>query len=525
MNADAEPDRTVRQTTVDAAPPEQTSAAQDLSSAATLLESLAEATSLPSSRSSSRLQRFLGEQKPAEALREWFGGRQFQSAQDVLRELNRQVGILDRLLNRQLNRILHHPQFQQLEASWRGLMYLVEKVWREDDPDRPSVKVRVLNVSWSQLQRDLDRALEFDQSEIFRKVYEEEYGMAGGESFGVLVGDYMVGRHNTDLDTLDKLSQVAAAAFCPFIANAGPELFGLEDFGELERHRNYEQIFSSLDYLRWRSLRQKEDARFLALVLPRVLMRLPYMDDGRRVDGFVFREDVAGQDRNRYLWAGAAFAFAGNLIRAFARTGWLADIHGVHRDLDDAGLITDLPVHSFATDPFGIAPKSSTDVIVTDELEKHLAELGFISLCDCQDTEYSAFYSTPSLQQPQKYDQQSATTNARISSMLHSMLCVSRFAHYLKAMGRDRIGGDMDAHKLEQDLQRWIADYTTPDSDASPETRARYPLREANVQVATVPGESGAMRAVMHLLPHYEIEGINTSIRLVAMLRGSRRRG
>ena len=197
----------------------------------------------------------------------------------------------------------------------------------------------------------------------------------------------------------------------------------------------------------------------------------------------------------------------------------------MHRDLDDAGLITDLPVHSFATDPLGIAPKSSTDVIVTDELEKHLAELGFISLCDCQDTEYSAFYSTPSLQQPQKYDQQSATTNARISSMLHSMLCVSRFAHYLKAMGRDRIGGHMDARKLEQDLQRWIADYTTPDSDASAETRARYPLREANVQVTAVPGESGAMRTVMHLLPHYEIEGINTSIRLVAMLRGSRRRG
>ena len=203
MNANAEPDRTVRETTVEAAGPVS-------SSAFTLLESLVEATAQPTGRSGSRLQRFLSEQDPAQALREWFGGRRFRSRQEASSELNRQIGVLDRLLNQQLNCILHHPQFQQLEASWRGLMYLVDKVWREDDPDRPSVKVRVLNISWSHLQRDLDRALEFDQSEMFRKVYEEEYGMAGGESFGVLIGNYTIGRQAADLDTLDKMAQVAA---------------------------------------------------------------------------------------------------------------------------------------------------------------------------------------------------------------------------------------------------------------------------------------------------------------------------
>jgi type VI secretion system ImpC/EvpB family protein len=240
------------------------------------------------------------------------------------------------------------------------------------------------------------------------------------------------------------------------------------------------------------------------------------------VDGFRFREEVTGPDRSKYLWGGAAYALGGSMIRAFASTGWLADIHGVHRDVDGGGLVTDLPVHCFTTDRLGIAPRSSTDVIITDELEKRLSELGFVSLCDCHDTEYSAFYSTPSLQEPKKYDRQLSTTNARISAMLHSMLCASRFAHYLKVISRDRIGGSTDPKELQRFLQQWVAEYVTADSDASPNVRARFPLREASVQVTAARGQAGVFEAVMHLLPHYEIEGISTGIRLVAKLQGVR---
>ena len=492
------------------------------STAGALLDSLLILPPHPSAPTASRWRRFLESEDIVDSLKAWFGERQFETRQQLLRELNRQIGQIDRLLNQQLNVILHHPQFQKLESGWRGLMYLVEKAWREDDADQPSVKIRVLNASWKDLQRDFSNALEFDQSELFRKVYEQEFGTAGGEPFGVVVANYELDASNSSCDSVSNLSQVAAAAFCPFIINASPRLFGLDDFIELERRLEHEKTFGGLEHLRWQGVRRKEDARFLAITLPNVLMRLPYSDSSHRVDGFQFREEVASPDRSRYLWGGAAFALGGTLIRAFANTGWLADIQGVHRDVDGGGLVTDLPVHCFTTERMGIAPRSSTDVIITDELEKRLSDLGFISLCDCQDTEYSAFYSTPSMQQPQKYDRQLATTNARISAMLHSMLCASRFAHYLKVISRDRIGGSTDPKQLERFLQQWVSGYVTPDTDASPEVRARFPLREARVRVSATPGQAGVFEAVMQLVPHYEIEGISTGIRLVARLAGVR---
>lgn len=485
---------------------------------APLLDSLLDLAPTPADSSASRWRRFREADDVVESLEAWFGEREFESRQDLLRELDRHIGQIDRWLNEQLNVVLHHPQFQKLEAGWRGLMYLAEKAWREDDPDQPSVKIRILNASWRDLQRDFGNALEFDQSEVFRKVYEQEFGTAGGEPFGAVLANYELDATNSSCDAVSSLSQVGAAAFCPFILNASPQLFGLDDFGELERHLDHEKTFGGLERLRWRGTRQKEDARFVAIALPRVLMRLPYTENNQRVDGFQFHEEVAGPDRSRYLWGGAAFALGGTLIRAFARTGWLADIQGVRRGVDGGGLVTDLPVHCFSTDRMGIAPRCSTDVIITDALEKRLSDLGFISLCDCQDTEYSAFYSIPSLQEPQKYDRQLATTNARISAMLHSMLCASRFAHYLKVIARDRIGGPTDPKQLERFLQQWISAYVTPDADASPEVRARFPLREARVRVSATPGQSGVFEAVMQLVPHYEVEGISTGIRLVARL-------
>lgn len=520
MNTVSESMRESPVSLADAAPARPLSSESLRSSA--LLDSLRHLPAEPTAPAKLRWQRFWKADDVAACLGEWFGERRFESKQHLLRELNRQIGEIDRWLNQQLNAILHHPQFQKLEAGWRGLLYLTEKAWREDDADQPSVKIRVLNASWKELQRDLSNALEFDQSEIFRKVYEQEFGTAGGEPFGVLLADYELDASNNTYDAVNGLSQVAAAAFCPIIMNASPQLFGLDDFADLERHLDHEKTFAGLEHLRWQGTRQKEDSRFLAITLPRVLMRLPYNDTVQRVDGFQFHEEVAGYDRSRYLWGGAAFALGGTLIRAFTRTGWLADIQGFHRDVDGGGLVTDLPVHSFTTDRLGIAPRSSTDVIITDELEKHLSELGFISLCDCQDTEYSAFYSTPSMQQSQKFDRQLATTNARISAMLHSMLCASRFAHYLKVISRDRIGGSTDPKQLEKFLQQWVAGYVTPDADASAEARAKFPLREARVRVTPARGQAGVFEAVIHLLPHYEIEGISTGIRLVAKLAGVR---
>jgi type VI secretion system ImpC/EvpB family protein len=505
------------------ADPAASHARQQAATTAPLLEQLTVAGERPATASeSARLQRFLAASSAAEALQEWLGGQTFPGRGELVAALNRHVAAIDELLDGQLNAILHADPFQRLEASWRGLKYLVDQVDREDDPDRRSVHVRVLHVTWKELQRDFDNALEFDQSHVFRKVYEEEFGMAGGRPFGVLIGDFQVRAHSRDYDVLVAMSQVAAAAFCPFVTNASPDLLGLDDFGDLERSLDHERTFAGLEYLPWRSLRDREDARFLGITLPRVLMRLPYQNDGSRAYGFQFQEDVAGPDRRKYLWGGAAFALAGNLIRAFARTGWLADIHGVRRDYEGGGLATDLPVHCFATDNFGLAPRSSTDVVITDELEKQLSDLGFVSLCDCQDTPFSAFYSLRSVQQPRRYTERLANTNARISSMLHSILCASRFAHYVKVLGRDNIGRFTTARDMQRFLQNWIAEYVTSDADADLATKAAYPLREARVDVEEMRGRAGEFQAVLRLLPHYEIDGITTGIRLVAELHGPR---
>ena len=331
---------------------------------------------------------------------------------------------------------------QKLEASWRSLRFLVEQT-----PEGSNVKIKVLNASWRELTRDLTvRSLEFDQSDLFRKVYNDAFGTPGGEPFSVLLGDYEI-RHRSsaehpynDLETLDAISGVAAAAFAPFIASAHPSILELQDFAHLERPLDLTRTFDNLEYLKWKAFRNKEDSRFVGLALPHVLARLPYTDDSGRTDGFRFREDVAGLDRKKYLWGNAAYAFGAVLIRSFVETGWLADIRGARRGELSGGLVDGLPVHSFSTDKRGVAPKSSTDAIVTDAQEKELGMLGFIPLCHCQDTELAAFYGNSSVQQPLEYDKNSATLNARMSAMLQYILCASRFAHYLKVMARDRIG-------------------------------------------------------------------------------------
>lgn len=481
----------------------------------------------PSSRSSSdRLTEFLGEPEPGAAIRQWLGGPFRGSRDELSRRLNNHVAQIDRLINAQLNAILHAPAFQKLEASWRGLAYLVEQADVEDDP---SVKIRVLNATWRDLERDFDRAIEFDQSQLFRKVYESEFGSPGGEPFGALIADYEIHPRPTrdhphdDLRVVESLMGVAAAAFCPMLLNAHPSMFGLDDFTGLEQRLDHERTFDGVEYAKWKSLRAKEDARFLGLTLPRVLMRAPYEDDGGRIDRFRFHEDVGGPDRSKYLWGGAGYAFGAVLVRAFAQAGWLADIRGARRGIEGGGLVTGLPMHGFGVEKGGYVKKSSTDVMITEQLEKQLSDLGFIPMCSSKDTDYSVFYSNQSLQKPAKYDRPAATVNAQISAMLQYMLCVSRFAHYVKVIGRDKMGAFGEYDDLENLLQNWIVRYVTSDGEATPATKARYPLRDAEVRVEPAPGKPGSYRCLMRLVPHYELDELQASVRLVADL--SPRRG
>lgn len=494
-----------------------------------LVDALVEATVAGKREPDARLQRFLEEPLPEKALAQWLAWALPPDASPDKRQIEqalaRDVARLDDLLNRQINAVLHHPRLQKLEASWRGLQYLTEQV--DDDQN---VKIRVLDVSFKELARDAERAIEFDQSQLFRKVYGEEFDTPGGEPIGVLVGDYEIhprvsAEHPIDdMNVLRAISQVAAAAFAPFVAAAHPAMFGLNQFTGLQQPLDLAAAFEQADFFQWRNFRREEDARFVGLTLPRVLMRLPYEDDGSRIDGFCFHEDVAGPDRSKYLWGNAAYAFAAVLIRAFAQSGWLARIRGVQRDTDGGGLVTGLPVHCFTTDKLGVAPKCSTDVIVTDRQEHELSELGFIPLCHCTDTEFSAFYSNQSVQQPKQYDRLSATMNARISAMLQYMLCVSRFAHYLKVGVRDKIGAFAEAGECEQHLHEWLQQYVTADADASPDVKARFPLREASVQVRELPGKPGSYGCVAHLWPHFQLDELSSTVRVTTQLTSERSR-
>jgi type VI secretion system protein ImpD len=434
------------------------------------------------------------------------------------------IAAIDHMIGRQVDAILHHPALQKLEASWRGLRYLVEQV-----PEGAAIKVRVLHLPWKELWRDLDRALEFDQSQVFFKVYEEEFGMPGGQPFGVLLGDYEL-RHvpapespTDDLRALMKMSSVAAAAFAPFIAGAHPSLLELERFAELEQPRDLARGFKSSNYVLWRTLRQTEDARFVGLTLPRTLMRLPYGAQQRRGEAFCYREEVEGPGGSQYLWGNAVYALGGVLVRTFDDCGWLASIYGQPAaGTLGGGLVATLPVASFGTDPERVAPRPSTDALITDRLEKELSELGFIPLCHCPDTDLAMFASAQSIQVPGAYKEAVAGTNARLSAMLSYILCVSRFAHYLKVIARDKIASFATSDLLEENLKRWLMKYISSSDSPDPEQMARFPLSDANVQIRDRPGKAGSFLCVIHLKPHTQVDQVATSVRLVTELAPGR---
>ncbi len=423
--------------------------------------------------------------------------------------INSRIAEIDRLLTEQMNAIMHHEDFQKLEGSWRGLHHLVM-----NSLTSTQLKIRVLSVSKKDLLKDFERALEFDQSALFKKIYEEEYGTFGGAPYGALIGDYEFGNHPQDMALLEKLSGVAATAHAPFLSAASPTLFGWDEYSEMTEVRDVSKIFDRTEYMKWRSFRESEDSRYVGLTLPRVLGREPYGAATRPIETFNFEEDVTGKDHKKYLWSNAAYALGVRLTEAFSMHGWCVAIRGV----EGGGLVDGLPTHTFETDEGEVAMKCPTEVAITDRREKEFADNGFIPLVHCKNTDYAAFFATQSANKAKKYDTDSANANARLSTQLQYIFAVSRFAHYLKSMMRDKIGSFMSREEAESFLNRWINNYVLDNDVASQNAKASRPLREARIDVAEVPGKPGAYRAVAFLRPHFQLDELSVSLRLVADL-------
>ena len=430
-------------------------------------------------------------------------------SEDTEKMINVRIADIDKLISDQLNEVMHNSEFQKLEASWKGLNYLVQQ-----SETGESMKIRVMNVTKKDLLKDMEKASEFDQSTLFKKVYEEEFGMFGGESYGAIIGDYEFRKHPQDISLLEKISGVAASSHTPFISAASPELFGWDSFTELQNPRDMAMNFKGVEYAKWKSFRESEDSKYVALALPHILMRLPYGEANVPVESFNYEEDVTGKDHSKYLWGNAAYALGARITDAFAKHGWSVAIRGV----EGGGLVEGLPVHTFKTDEGDVALKCPTEIAITDRREKEFADLGFIPLLHCKGTDKAAFFSTQTANKPKSYDTDSANANARLSSQLQYMLAVSRFAHYVKAIMREKIGSFMTRQNAEEFLNRWINGYVVGDENASAVKKARYPLSNARIEVSEIPGKPGAYQSVAYLQPHYQLDEINVSLRLVAKL-------
>ncbi len=436
-------------------------------------------------------------------------------SKDAEAMINARIAQIDHLISIQVNEVLHVPAFQKLESTWRGLKYLLDQ-----SETGENLKIKVLNASKKDLLRDLQRAPEFDQSALFKKVYEEEFGIFGGAPFAAMVGDYEFGKGPEDIELLEKISQVAAAAHAPFLSAASPDMFNLESFTALDAPRDMGKVFDTTEYAKWKSFRQSDDSRYVALTCPRVLMRLPYGKATKPVEAFDFEEHVDGTDHSKYLWGNAAFTLGARLSNAFALYGWCAAIRGV----EGGGLVEGLPVHNFATDEGDVAMKCPTEAPITDRREKELADLGFAPIVHCKGTDYAAYFSVQSCQKAKMFDNEAANANARLSTQLPYILAVSRFAHYLKVMMRDKIGSFTSRTECERWLNQWITNYVTPDDSASAAVKAQYPLRDARIEVLEVAGKPGVYRAVAFLRPHFQLDELSVSLRLVAELPKSARK-
>jgi len=431
---------------------------------------------------------------------------------DVVETINAMIAEIDRTMSKQINLIMHASEFQTLESAWRGLHYLVTNSETDDQ-----LKIRVMNISKKDLHKTLKRykGAAWDQSPIFKKLYEEEFGTLGGEPFACLVGDYYFDHGPMDVELLGEMSKIAAAAHAPFISAASPTVFGMESWQDLANPRDLTKIFSVPEYAGWRSLRDSEDARYLGLCMPRFLARRPYGAKTNPVEEFNFEEDAATPDAKQYTWANAAYAMAVNINRSFKLYGWCSRIRGI----ESGGAVEGLPTHTFPTDDGGQDLKCPTEIAISDRREAELAKNGFMPLIYKKNSDFAAFIGAQSLQKPAQYDDADATSNAALAARLPYLFATCRFAHYLKCIVRDKIGSFREAADMQRWLQDWIINYVDGDpAHSSEETKARKPLAGAEVIVEPVEGNPGYYSSKFFLRPHYQLEGLTVSLRLVSKL-------
>ena len=431
---------------------------------------------------------------------------------DAIKYIQDIIAGIDKKLTDQVNLILHNPEFQKLESAWRGLHYMVNNTETDE-----LLKIRVMNISKKELAKTLKKfkGTSWDQSPLFKKIYEEEFGQFGGEPFGCLVGDYHFDHSPPDVELLQQIAQISAASHCPFISGVSPTTLQMESWSELANPRDLTKIFSTPDYAAWRSLRESDDSRYIGLAMPRFLARLPYGEKTNPVDEFVFEEDTSGADSSKYSWANSAYAMATNINRSFKLYGWCSRIRGI----ESGGAVENLPVHAFPTDDGGVDMKCPTEIAISDRREAELAKSGFMPLIHKKNSDFAAFIGAQSLQKPAEYEDPDATANANLAARLPSLFATCRCAHYLKCIVRDKIGSFKERDDMERWLNNWVKQYVDGDpTRSSEESKARKPLAEEEVIVEEVEGNPGYYSSKFFLRPHYQLEGLTVSLRLVSKL-------
>jgi type VI secretion system protein ImpC len=428
---------------------------------------------------------------------------------DVAASIEARIAEIDKLISKQLSVVMHSEPFQKLEGSWRGLNYLVR-----ESRTGTNLKIKVLNCSKKDLVKDMRNSPSYDQTALFKKIYSEEYDVFGGSPYAAMIGDYEFGRDQQDIYLLEKISEVAAASHAPFMSAASSDMFGQESFTNLLRPSKLDKIFDTVEYARWKTFRNSDNARYVGLTLPHVLGRPPYDPKSQLFEEFKFEEDVSGKDHGKYLWSNAAYALGARMTDAFFNYGWCAAIRG----MEGGGKVTGLPMHTFTTDDGETVLKCPTEIAIPETREKELADLGFIPLVHYKDTDTGVFISAQSCNKAKEYDDPAASASSRLSSQLQYIMAVSRFAHYFKAIMRDKLGGFMSRVECEKFLKRWLMQYVVEDDEAGPKIKAEKPLREANIEVVEVPGKPGVYRAVAFLRPHFQLDELSIAMRLVAEL-------
>ena len=431
---------------------------------------------------------------------------------DALKTIESMIAAIDAKLTEQVNLIIHHEDFQKLESAWRGLHYLVNNTETDEQ-----LKIRVMNVSKQDLGKTLKRfkGTAWDQSPLFKRLYEEEYGQFGGQPYGCLVGDYHFDHTPPDVELLGEMAKIAAAAHAPFLTGAAPSVMQMESWQELANPRDLSKIFTTPEYAAWRSLRESDDARYLALCMPRFLSRVPYGAKTSPVDEFAFEEDTEGADHSKYTWSNAAYAMAVNVNNSFKQYGWCSRIRGI----ESGGAVTGLPTHSFPTDDGGVDQKCPTEIAISDRREAELSKNGFLSMVHRKNSDFAAFISGQSLQKPTEYDDADATANAALAARLPYLFACNRFAHYLKCIVRDKVGSFKSREAMQDWLNQWILQYVDGDPlNSGEETKAQRPLAAAQVDVEEVEGAPGYYQSKFYLKPHYQLEGLTVSLRLVSKL-------